>query len=216
MFPVRLVIFDMDGLMFDTERIAVEAWRRAGRQFGVEISPELFIETVGLNRQDAQAVLLSHLGDAFPYREARQLRNQYVEEAIEQGGVPVKEGLYALMDVLEGAGLLKAVATSTERVRALKLLKLANVQDRFDAIVCGDEVAKGKPCPDIFQTAARLLGCEAAQCMVLEDSGSGLMAAHRAGMLPVLIPDLKMPSEEARSLAFRTFHSLSEVARFLG
>jgi len=129
--------------------------------------------------------------------------------------VPVKDGLLALLDFLDGAGIPKAVATSTERTRALRLLELAGVLNRFDAVVCGDEVARGKPCPDIFLTAAARLGCDPSTCMVLEDSESGLRAAHQAGMLPVLIPDLKMPSAEVRALTFRTFQSLSGVAQFL-
>jgi HAD superfamily hydrolase (TIGR01509 family) len=213
--PVRAVIFDMDGLMFDTERIAVESWGRAGQLLGVDIPAGLIIETVGMNRQDAKTILMRRLGDAFPYPEARRLRIQFAEETIARDGVPIKDGLYALLDVLEGAGVRKAVATSTDQARALKLLERAKVRNRFDAIVCGDEVAQGKPCPDIFLAAAGRLGCEAHHCMALEDSEAGLTAAHRAGMLPVMVPDLKTPSAQARSLAFRVFQSLNEVASFL-
>jgi HAD superfamily hydrolase (TIGR01509 family) len=215
MFPVRLVIFDMDGLMFDTERLAVDAWRSAGEQFGFEIPPGLVIETVGLNRKDSKAVLLRRLGEGFPYDEVRGLRIRYAEEAMALSGVPVKEGLFELLDALDEAGIVKAVGTSTERTRALKLLELAGVRNRFDAIVCGDDVERGKPCPDIFLAAAAKLGCDPAGCMVLEDSESGLTAAHCAGMMPVLIPDLKAPSAEALALAFRVFRSLTEVKRFL-
>jgi HAD superfamily hydrolase (TIGR01509 family) len=215
MFPVRLVIFDMDGLMFDTERIAVDAWQRAGELLGYEISPTLVIETIGLNRQDTQAVLLSHLGSAFPYQEARRLRIQYAEDVIALNGVPIKDGLHSLLDFLDGAGIRKAVATSTERTRALKLLGLAGVRDRFDVVVRGDEVPRGKPNPDIFLAAAARLHCDPSNCMVLEDSESGLKAAYLAGMLPVLVPDLKMPSTQTETLAFRTFRSLVEVMHFL-
>lgn len=215
MYPVRLVIFDMDGLMFDTERIAVDAWRHAGRQLGVEISPELVIETIGLNRKDTEATLLRRLGSGFPIEEARRLRVQYADETVTQNGVPVKEGLSALLDALDKAGVMKAVATSTERTRALKLLTFAGVLSRFDAVVCGDEVEHGKPHPDIFLVAAAKLGVSPADCMVLEDSESGLTAAHRAGMRPVLVPDLKAPSEDALALAFRVFRSLTEVRGFL-
>ena len=215
MLPVRLVIFDMDGLMFDTERIAVDSWRHAGDQLGFSISPEMVIETIGLNRKDTKAMLLRHLTDGFPYEEARRHRIRYAEETIAMNGVPVKEGLFELLDDLDAAGILKAVGTSTERARAQNLLELAGIRDRFDAVVCGDDVERGKPWPDIFLDAAAKLGCEPATCMVLEDSESGLTAAHRAGMLPVLIPDLKAPSSEALSLAFQVFSSLTEFRRYL-
>ena len=212
---MRLVIFDMDGLMFDTERIAVDAWRHAGERLGLTIPAELIIETIGLNRKDTEAVLLRRLGDGFQYEEANRLRLQYAEEAVARDGVPVTEGLEELLDALDSAGIRKAVATSTERARALNLLALAGVLNRFDAVVCGDEVARGKPFPDIFLAAATKLGCNPSDCMVLEDSEAGLTAAHRAGMTPVLIPDLKAPSRGALALAFRTFRSLTEVRRFL-
>ena len=215
MLPVRLVIFDMDGLMFDTERIAVDSWRHAGDQLGFAISPEMIIETIGLNRKDTKAMLLRHLTDGFPYEEARRHRIRYAEETIAINGVPVKEGLFELLDDLDAAGILKAVGTSTERARAQNLLELAGIRDRFDVIVCGDDVERGKPWPDIFLAAAAKLGCDPAACMVLEDSESGLTAAHRAGMLPVLIPDLKAPSREALSLAFQVFSSLTEFRRYL-
>jgi HAD superfamily hydrolase (TIGR01509 family) len=205
----------MDGLMFDTERIAVEAWRYAGRQLGVEISPQLVIETIGLNRMDTEASLLRSLGSGFPIEEARRLRIQYTEETVARNGVPIKKGLGELMDLLDRSGVMKAVATSTERTRALSLLTFAGVLNRFDAVVCGDEVERGKPHPDIFLAAAAKLGRSPIDCMVLEDSESGLTAAHRAGMRPVLVPDLKAPSQEALALAFRVFPTLTEVRGFL-
>lgn len=180
MLPVRLVIFDMDGLMFDTERIAVDAWRRAGERLGVKIPPELIIETIGLNEKDTEAALLRRLGAAFPYGEARRLRIQYAEEAVARNGVPVKEGLAELLDDLDGAGIPKAFATSTERPRALRLLELAGVRSRFDAVVCGDEAARGKPCPDIFLAAAAKL--EAIQ------PNAWRWRTRRAGFWPPIAP----------------------------
>jgi HAD superfamily hydrolase (TIGR01509 family) len=151
----------------------------------------------------------------FPIGEARRLRIQHTEETVARNGVPIKEGLGELLDLLDRSGVMKAVATSTERTRALSLLTLAGVLNRFDAVVCGDEVERGKPHPDIFLAAAAKLGRSPIDCMVLEDSESGLTAAHRAGMRPVLVPDLKAPSQEALALAFRVFPTLTEVQGFL-
>lgn len=215
MLTVSLVIFDMDGLMFDTERIAVMAWCAAGERFGVEISPELVLKTVGLDRRRTEGVYRAHLGGAFPYQEARAFRIEYANRFIEAQGLPVKAGLYALLDFLNETGIATAVATSSERARTEKFLSLAGIRGRFDRIVCGDEVERGKPDPDIFLAAARGLSVDPAECMVLEDSESGLLAAWRAGMMPVLVRDLNNPSAEALSHVFREFASLDEVRDFL-
>lgn len=164
MFQIRMVIFDMDGLMFDTERIAVDAWHSAGAQLGYEITPSMVMETIGLDRKNTEAVLVGRLGPSFPYWEARRLRTEYANEIIRKQGVPVKEGLYDLLDCLDRKQIKKAVATSTERTRAQRLMDLAGVGDRFDVVICGDEVARGKPFPDIFLAATRRLNMDPGEC----------------------------------------------------
>jgi len=119
---------------------------------------------------------------------------KYVLDYIEKNGMPVKPGLFELLDYLDHRGIMKAVATSTERKRTEKYLTLAGIRERFDAIVCGDEVERGKPEPDI---SLRLQEEQAKdlKCIVLEDSANGIKAASRAKMFPVLIPDIRRPDE---------------------
>ncbi|MCX7746263.1 MAG: HAD family phosphatase [Clostridia bacterium] len=210
-----LVIFDMDGLMFDTERLAITFWKMAARDFGFHIEESMVIEAIGMDARDTEKVFQKYLGTSFPYREIRERRLQYTDDHIEKKGIPVKKGLYSLIQFLELQSVKKAVATSTFKERALKLLSLANIKDSFDLILCGDEVSKGKPEPDIFLTAARRLNRSPEECIVLEDSENGILAAYRAGMVPFWVPDIKIPKKEIQSLASNQFDSLTKVTAYL-
>ncbi len=208
------VIFDMDGLMFDTEQIAVEAWQQAGRVCGYDIPESLIIQSVGRNVDDTKCLFEQALEPEFDFQQVRTLRIQYAADIIEQRGIPLKDGLFKLLDVLENGSILKAVATSTERIRAETLLRKANVHNRFDAIICGDEVQYGKPAPDIFLLAANRLQTIPHHCFVLEDSEAGIHAAVNAKMHPIMIPDLKPPSQWALAVVEHIFPSLHRAASY--
>ncbi|HWR40780.1 MAG TPA: HAD family phosphatase [Patescibacteria group bacterium] len=212
----QALIFDMDGLMFDTERLGIDAYSRAGAEFGYEITSDFILQCIGRSARDTEQLFRNHFGADFPYPAVRQRRLEIAEQWIRSHGVPQKDGLPELMDTLDALRLPRAVATSTERVRAEPLLKAAQIFHRFDATVCGDEVASGKPAPDIFLLAAKKLGYPPAQCLVLEDSGPGIQAAHSAGIPAILIPDIKIPPPEISRLAFAVAASLREVPDFLG
>jgi HAD superfamily hydrolase (TIGR01509 family) len=208
------VILDMDGLMFDTERIAVDAWMRAGADCGCPIPESVIVETVGLDARSARSYLERALGPSFDYDRVRPLRLRYGAETIERQGVPVKPGLAELLDVLANRGVPRAVATSTDRARTESLLSKAHLMDQFDVVVCGDEVEHGKPAPEIFLRAAERLHASPPRCVVLEDSEMGIRAASNAGMRAFLVPDLKTPGPQTVALADRVFPSLHGVASF--
>lgn len=210
-----LVIFDMDGLMFDTEKLSLRAWEKAGKELGYNIDENIIAGARGLNSQDTVPYFQKYFGKSFPYSAVREIHSAYFEEYIQKNGIPVKKGLYELIDFLETQSIPKAVATSTARKKAERCLELGRVKDRFDLIVCGDEVLRGKPEPDIFLKAADKLKYPPENCIVLEDSENGLRAALKAGMLPICVPDLAEPSEEVRRLIFKEFNSLYEVRDFL-
>ena len=212
---IAAVIFDMDGLMFDTERIALQTWRKAGAEYGYDIPKSLVIESIGRNTRDTQSLFENALGRGFNFPHVRKLRIHYAEEHIKQYGVPLKKGLCKVLDVLATASVPTAVATSTERVRAESLLTRAKVIEKFNAVICGDDVHSGKPAPDIFLLAAERLRVIPEQCLVLEDSDSGICAAVNAHMIPILIPDIKPPSEETLNSADMIFSDLCAVASHL-
>ncbi len=212
---ISAVILDMDGLMLDTERLARIAWDRAMADWGRSIPDEVYYRLIGRSVRDVGALLREALTADLPFEEIAERKRQYIDEAIARHGIPVKPGVFELLDWTEQVGLKKATATSTFREVAMHKLALTGLENRFDAIVCGDDVRRGKPAPDIFLAAASELGAPASECVVLEDSEPGIEAAQTAGMVALLVPDLKPPSERAAARAARVFPSLLEARAYL-
>ena len=156
--PIAAVIFDMDGLMLDSQRLARRAWRRACADWGYDLTDGVYLQVVGRTVRDAEAVYRTAFGASFDFPAVYQRRLVYLDEIIHTEGVPIKPGLLEFLDAVERLTLPKAVATSTVRSLAVERLAIAGVLDRFDAVVCGDEVPAGKPAPDIFLAAADRLG----------------------------------------------------------
>jgi HAD superfamily hydrolase (TIGR01509 family) len=211
---INAVIFDMDGLMFDTERIAQEGWQYAARQHGYDFSAETYAGIIGLTQPDVKEYVGRVFGSSFPFQDVYQLKQAYVDIYITNQGIPVKAGLLELMDCLDTLQLLMALASSSTSAVIARNLHAAGLErDRFAAIVAGDEVANGKPSPDIFLETAKRLGMPPASCLVLEDSNLGIRAAHAAGMLPVMVPDMKMPTADSAAAALRILPDLHAVRR---
>ena len=206
----KAIIFDMDGLMIDTERLALKAWQLAGADFGFPISDDIFITMVGRNRRDSDCILVEIFGSDFPVDAVRKKRRTYVDGWIDEGKLAVKSGLLELLSFLDEISMPKAVATSTGYERAVYKLSLTNLLAHFPIVVGGDQIQKGKPAPDIFLAAAMRLGVLPEGCLVLEDSDAGIQAAYDAGMTPVMIPDMKPPSEKSLTFAHRIFGGLGE------
>ena len=212
---VKGVLFDMDGLMFDTERLDLEAWRHAGQKLGFPVDEQVLLALRGTTGPAAREKLRQAFGPGFDYDRTRRARLAYSGAWIEAHGMPVKPGLYALLETLRARGIPAALATSTSRETALSYLRKARVDGFFAAAVCGGEVAHPKPAPDVFCAAARLLGLDPAGCMVLEDSPNGIRAAHAAGCIPVMVPDLTPPDEELRALCAAVVPTLEQVPALL-
>lgn len=210
---VSAIIFDMDGLMFDTERIAQQAWFRAAGDYGYVLTEPIYLGVIGLTSHDVEAYFRGTISADFPFEEVYLRKQQYVEEVVTRDGLPLKPGLLELLDLIENLSIPKGVASSTAKNIVSRNLSRAGLH--FDVVVGGDEVQNGKPEPDIFLTVARQLRVPAGQCLVLEDSNAGIKAAHAAGMIPVMIPDMKPPTDEVRQLAYRILPSLHEARSLL-
>lgn len=212
---IRAVIFDMDGLMFDTERLSKIAWGIAGRECGTEDGETLIYSAFGRSRAEISRMLRDTCGEDFPVEHFFARRTEIMDEIIARDGLPVKEGLYELLDYLEENGFRRAVATSTSREHALQYFAMAGIADRFDAIATGDMVQRGKPFPDVFLKACELLGEAPENCLALEDSLNGIRAASNGKLHPFMIPDLVEPDAETLPLLCGKGETLRDVIAFL-
>jgi HAD superfamily hydrolase (TIGR01509 family) len=149
------------------------------------------------------------------FAEFRKTRLGFVSEYIEKNGVPQKPGLVELLEYLKERQYKIVVATSTDAVRANFYFEKAGLGHYFDSIICGDSVAARKPAPDIYLKACEMIFTAPGECLALEDSPIGILAAHRAGMKPVMIPDLLLPDEETKKLLFAQLSSLVDVIDLL-
>jgi HAD superfamily hydrolase (TIGR01509 family) len=209
-----LVIFDMDGLMFDTEKVSFQSFIKSCEFYGYALDEITFRRTIGVNLIRVKEIYQQRFGKEFPFDMVLAKKLEFATQYMEDNGVPIKEGLYELLDFLAKNKIKKAVATSSNRKTAMHLLALANVLKSFDYALYGDELKKSKPEPDIFLAVAKRMNCLPENCIVLEDSPLGVLAGSRAGMKVIMIPDLLQPDKDTQKLLFKEMKTLLEVEKY--
>lgn len=212
---IKAVIFDMDGLMIDTEKLLVKYWQEAASYYGYNLNREQILGIRSLAAKYAIPKLQAEIGEDFDYYSVRTLRIQLMNQHIEKYGLDEKPGLGELLDYLKEHNYPIAVATATDLERTKRYLGSLDRLKYFDQIVCASMVANGKPAPDIYLEAAVRLNVSPEDCMALEDSPNGIMSAYCAGMRPVMVPDLSEPDEDTRKLLYRCVGDLTEVISLL-
>lgn len=208
------VIFDMDGLMIDSERVSIACWNEAALELGVALPEGFFLCMVGLGDADCLRLLQQRIDDASRV-EALCARSHALYEARTQQGLPLRPGILELLELLQKHAIPRAVATSTRQPRANRKLAAAGLLPFFDAVVTSSDVAHPKPAPDIYLLAAQRLGRAPQRCLALEDSPAGVRAALAAGMTAIQVPDLVHPDEALRALGHRIVASLHEAHALL-
>jgi len=207
----QAVVFDMDGLMLDTERVALECWLDTARLAGWTLTREDCLAMVGLDQRASERALLERVGPGFPLRELSDRAKDVYLARLRSEGIGLKPGLTELLDWLADRAVPVAVATSSRHLLAMEKLALAGLRERFEVIVCGDQVPEGKPAPHVYREAVAQLGQDPSGCIALEDSDIGLRAAHGAGLSCIVVPDLRPPAPEYAQLAHAVVPSLRDA-----
>lgn len=212
---IRLVIFDMDGLMFDTERVTCRAFIEKGREYGIPLDKEKFVKILGLNSISIINQYQQLYGNVVDGEKLYREIGERKQEILQKEGLPVKKGLFELLAALEKAGIKKAVASGSDQEVIEKFVTDAGLKERFDMMISSKEVKRGKPYPDVFLEICRQLDVEPSESLVLEDSDNGVKAAV-AGDIPVInIPDLAAIPEELQKQCLAVKDSLLDVIPYI-
>jgi HAD superfamily hydrolase (TIGR01509 family) len=213
--PIQAVVFDMDGLLFDTEALFFEAMRAEGTIQGFGITREFFLSLVGLNTERNHTLMREHFGPDFPAERFHSACRDRFFGLLDTDLKP-KTGVFELLDRIDELALPRAIATSSQRSNVQHHLEAFDLTHRFDVIIANGDYARGKPHPDPFLVAARALEINPGACLALEDSHNGVRSAAAAGMVTIMVPDLLPANAEMHALAHHIAADLHAVAALLG
>jgi len=208
---VKGVLFDMDEIVIDTEKLYTRFWQEAAQSLGYPMTYEMGLGMRSLSKEAGERQLKEYLGEDVDYHMVRNKRIEMMTAFIEENGVEIKEGIHELLAFLKARGIKTAIATSSPLDRAEKYLSQVELLDLFDEIVSGHMVEHGKPAPDVYLYAAQKIDLLPEECLVLEDSPTGLLAANRAGCIPVMIPDQDQPDEQVKKLVYAVAENLLAI-----
>lgn len=212
---MKAVIFDMDGVIFDSEKVVLEGWQMLGRKYGFSNVEEPVRRCIGTNSAKSKETFLDYYGAEFPYDIYKEENSKLYHARCDGGRLPQKPYVRELLEYLKAEGYFVAIASSTRSSLVEQQVLDAGLRPFFDKIVGGEMVARSKPEPDVFLKAAEELAGDRGEIIVIEDSFNGIRAAHAAGMFPIMVPDMLPPDEEMERLAGVILPSLREVREFL-
>ena len=212
---IKAVIFDMDGLMIDSERVTFEGYQHIMGQMGLTITEDFYKTLLGKPLKGIFQRFYDVYGNDFPIKSVIKDVHAFMADRFETEGVPLKQGLVPLLEYCRENGYRTIVATSSNRNRVDTILKSADIEQYFDDSICGDEVTKGKPDPEVFLKSCMKLGVNTDEAVVLEDSEAGIQASYAAGIKVICVPDMKQPEPEYAQKTFMIVTDLNKVKDWL-
>ena len=212
---IRAVLFDMDGTLIDTEKYYRVFWPKAMAEFGYHMTDEQVLSMRSLGRPFAPARLKDWFGEELDYYAVRARRTEMMEAQLDLDGIQLKPGAVEILEELRRRGILAAVATATPPERTEKYLGLTGIRPYFSKIISATQVKEGKPSPDIYLYACEQLGLSPEECLAVEDAPNGILAARRAGLRVVMVPDQTQPDEELKRILYACVDRLDQVAECL-
>ena len=209
------VVFDMDGVLLDTEAVFMRCWKKLGEELQLPNVEETARKCIGITVTQTEALFQKEYGEKYPCESYVGAANAIFYRQEAEQGIPEKPGVHELFAYLKEQNYRIGLASSTQQQAVYRQMKAAGIFDDFDVIVCGDMVTKSKPNPDIYLKACELMKVDPEECYAVEDSYNGIRAAHAAGMKAIMVPDLLEPTPEILELTDQKFNSLMELQKFL-
>lgn len=211
------IIFDMDGVLLDTEIIYMKAWEERAIKLSLDVDKirAMVLACTGTTSKETKKIMIDTLGSKEALEQGLQYTSVYFRNYINENGIPVKEGAHKLLEFLKERNISIGLASSTKEQTVRQQMRDTGLYDYFDVILGGDNVVNGKPAPDIFLDCASKLSVDPGDCYVIEDSFNGIRAAHAAGMHPIMVPDLRQPDDEIRSYCQAVLPDLNEVIAYI-
>lgn len=208
---IKAVIFDMDGVLIDTEKHYYAAWCQAAREAGFDFKAEHALMLRSCDAKLASELMKNIFGDSFDYYKIRERRRFLVKERLHKHGLELKPGVNEIMSFLHEREIKTAVATATPIELTKQHLQQLGIYDLFDCVVSAKEVENGKPAPDVYLYACSRIGEKPSECIAVEDSPNGILSAYKAGCKPVMVPDLTQPDKELKEYLYALANNLSEL-----
>lgn len=211
----KAVVFDMDGIIFDSERCVMECWIDLADKYNIPNILEPYMKCIGTNKKRTKEIMQSYYGENFDFDAYDKEKADTYHQKYDGGRLPLKPGVFALLDYLKENGKLIALASSTRRQTVISQLEDANIIQYFHSIICGDMVSNSKPHPEIFLKACESMDVDPAYVYAIEDSYNGIRAAHTGGLMPIMVPDLLPATEEMENLSVTICDSLNSVIEYI-
>ena len=212
---IKNIVFDMDGVLIDTEAVFMRCWKRLAEELQLPNVEEVANQCIGITVDQTEALFQKTYGKEHPCKSYVEAANAIFYKHEADQGLPEKPGVHELFDYLKKENYRIALASSTKEEAVRRQMKAVGILDDFEVVVCGDMVARSKPNPDIYLKACELLKVDPKECYAVEDSFNGVRSAYNAGMKVIMIPDLLQPTPEILELTYQKLDSLLELKNFL-